>query len=83
MFQPADSVDAWTSFIPKEAQFKFNDILWGAITQCYLALIQELSNSQFDLVVKEAHLYVKTTRSVSGSFDTGDDDFDDLFSCHW
>ena len=83
MFQPADSVDAWTSFIPKGAQFEFNDILWGATTQHYLTPIQELSDSQFDLVVKEAHLYVKTARSVSGSFGTGDDDFDDLFTFRW
>lgn len=73
-------MDAWTSFIPKGTQFEFNDNLWGATTQRYLAPIQDLSDSQFDLVVKEAHLYVKTTRSVSGSLDTGDDDFDDLFA---
>ena len=80
MFQPAESVDAWTSFIPKGTQFEFNESLWGATTQRYLVPIQDLSDIQFDLVVKEAHPYVKSARSVSGSFDTGDDDVDDLYA---
>ena len=69
------------SYIPQGSQFEFNDNLWGATTYRYLAPIQDLSDSQFDLVMTEAHQYVKIARSVPGSVASScDDDFNDLFS---
>ncbi|KAG8214015.1 hypothetical protein J3R82DRAFT_10770 [Butyriboletus roseoflavus] len=81
-FQLAESVDEWTSFIPKGTQFEFNDNLWGVTTCHYLVPIQDLSDSQFDLVVGEAHHYIKTVRSILGSFNSGNEDFNDLFAFH-
>ncbi|KIK90788.1 hypothetical protein PAXRUDRAFT_151123, partial [Paxillus rubicundulus Ve08.2h10] len=72
----------WTAVIPKGMQYKFNDMVWGLMTQCFS--IKKISEEQSTLMVEKAHGFVKMTTVPTTVTDSADNDseYENLFAFH-
>ncbi|KAF8546587.1 hypothetical protein OG21DRAFT_1527732 [Imleria badia] len=75
-----NSNGVWTTVIPKGSQYKFNKTLWGPSTRRYLEPIQNLTEENFTLVVKETQKYLKKPTLALNSAASDDEDMHFLLS---